>query len=39
MMGERLPHPLVDLDRRMFGSWFFAVQVKHDPERRERSTS
>jgi glycosyl transferase family 1 len=36
MLGQKLPHPLVDLDRRMFGNWFFTMRVRHDPERRER---
>jgi spore maturation protein CgeB len=36
-IGRRLPHPLVDIDRRLFGSWFLHVLLKYDPERRGRS--
>jgi hypothetical protein len=36
-IGRRLPHPLINIDRRMFGSWFLRVMLEHAPERRERS--
>lgn len=35
-LGSRLPHPLIDIDRRLFGSWFLTFLLKHDPARRER---
>jgi hypothetical protein len=34
-IGRRLPAPLIDIDRRLFGSWFLRVLFEHDPARRE----
>jgi hypothetical protein len=36
-IGRRLPAPLIDIDRRLFGSWFLSVLLEHEPARRERS--
>jgi Glycosyl transferases group 1 len=33
-IGRKLPHPLVHIDRRVFGNWFIRVLVRHDAERR-----
>jgi hypothetical protein len=33
-IGRKLPHPLLHIDRRVFGNWFIRILVKHDPERR-----
>ncbi|HEY8776029.1 MAG TPA: glycosyltransferase [Gaiellaceae bacterium] len=35
-IGRKLPAPLIDLDRRLFGSWFLQILLKHDPERGAR---
>jgi hypothetical protein len=33
-IGQKLPAPLIDIDRRLFGSWFLQILLKHDPGRR-----
>jgi hypothetical protein len=36
-IGQKLPNPLVDIDLRLFGSWFLRFLLKHSPERRNHS--
>jgi spore maturation protein CgeB len=36
-IGQRLPNPLVDVDRHVFGNWFLQLKLDHDAGRKDRS--